>query len=246
MSKKVVIRINNPQSIERAEDSSPREVIVYHWRRIFGVLSIALVLLAGLIWAGRHALKTSGETPLVPRPDEAASALVAPSAQLPAGRAAAAGPPVAAMAPKRGETKTPEAPRKPLAVAPKQAGTVADTGLPRAPISILSRSVKRVLLTSKVIEDEPVDTLGTVIPMNDKGLIRVYLFMETAGLKGQVLFHDWYWNGKRMAHARIPIGRNTYKAASSKFIDRIMMGPWEVKVVDERGKVLGMAAFEVR
>jgi hypothetical protein len=136
-----------------------------------------------------------------------------------------------------------EVPRNPPAGA--AAGTVADAPFPRPPISILSRSVKRVLLTSNVIEGEPIDTLGAVIPMNDKGLIRVYLFMETSGLKGQTLFHDWYWKGKRMAHARIPIGRNAHEAASSKFIDRIMMGPWEVKIVDEKGKVLAKAAFEV-
>ena len=82
--------------------------------------------------------------------------------------------------------------------------------------------------------------------MNAKGLIRVYLFMETEGLKGKVLFHDWYWKGKRIAHARIPIKRDANIAASSKFIDRIMMGPWEVKVVDERSRVLAKAAFAVQ
>ena len=90
------------------------------------------------------------------------------------------------------------------------------------------------------------DHIAQTIPMNDKGLIKVYFFMETVDLNGNVLFHDWYWKDKRIAHVRMPIKHDLDTAASSKFIDRIMVGPWEVRIVDESNRVLAKADFEVR
>ena len=115
-----------------------------------------------------------------------------------------------------------------------------------ATVAILSSNIKRAQLTSSVSKDGPVDNIGLTIPMNAQGLLRIYLFMETDGLKGKVLFHDWYWKGKRIAHAHIPVKRNPDTAVSSKFIDRIMVGPWEVKIVDASNRVLAKANFEVR
>ena len=70
--------------------------------------------------------------------------------------------------------------------------------------------------------------------------------METADLNGNVLFHDWYWKDKRIAHVQMPIKHDLDTAASSKFIDRIMLGPWEVRIVDESNRVLAKTNFEVR
>ena len=90
------------------------------------------------------------------------------------------------------------------------------------------------------------DKLGRKIHMNAKGLIRVYLFMEAIDLEGKVLFHDWYWKCQRMAHVRIPIKSNPQTAASSKYIDRIMVGPWVAKIVDERNRILAKEVFNVQ
>ncbi len=106
--------------------------------------------------------------------------------------------------------------------------------------------IKRVQLTSGIKEGEPVDKLGRKIHMNAKGLIRVYLFMEAIDLEGKVLFHDWYWKCQRMAHVRIPIKSNPQTAASSKYIDRIMVGPWVAKIVDERNRILAKEVFNVQ
>jgi len=265
MPDKVVIRLINKQPLDQREELKPREVIVYHWNRILGASFLALALITGLIWGGRH---------LFQRPDDAHQSVIdqAPmtgeqASTVPAGtpmpqamkrdekpgssKPAPGGvnqtmPKAPALAGKAGEKMAPGTQQQGVpATSERDALRSVDTA-GKPVISILSRSIKRAQLTSNVIQGEPVDSIGPTIPMNAKGLIRVYLLMETSGLKGQTLFHDWYWNSKRMAHARIPIKRNSQTAASSKFIDRIMMGPWEVRIVDEKNKVLATTAFEVR
>jgi len=221
MPEKLVIRVINAQSLDqnelKKEPKRPKEVVVYYWNRIFAALLVLIALLAGLIWGGLHGFKKpSGDKP-------------------PASAMRAANPVETAPAPSVDTSSSPKS-------APK---TAADASAITS-VSILSSGIKRAQLTSGIKEDEPVDNIGQIIPMNDKGLIRVYFFMETVDLRGRVFFHDWYWKGKRMAHVRIPIKRNADTAASSKFIDRIMVGPWEVRIVDNNNRVLAKAAFEVR
>ena len=113
------------------------------------------------------------------------------------------------------------------------------------PVKLLSPSIVRAQLTHNVVNHEPVDKLGDVITMNDKGLLRVYLFTEMVQLQGKTLYHNWYRDGKLMAHVRIPVGYVRTRASSSKFIDRYMLGEWSVKVVDENKKEYITARFEV-
>ena len=240
MPEKLKIRVVNAQSLDRKESSKPKVIVEYHWNRIFAAVFIIVALLAGLIWGGVHLFERSLDKPPV---------LIEQAAQ-----------PAETISPTHADSAMPEA-SKPKdsdkAVTGAQTESVvfplaqaASKSVAESPdnlaVAILSGNIKRVQLTSGVKDGAPVDSIGQTIPMNAKGLIRVYLFMETEGLKGKVLFHDWYWKGKRIAHARIPIKRDANIAASSKFIDRIMMGSWEVKVVDERNRVLAKAAFAVQ
>lgn len=266
MPEKFVVRVINTQSLEQnVESNKPKpktEIVVYHWHRIFAALFVLVVLLAGLIWGGLRIFKQSGEKPPTTYEQAANPAESATEPQFASQRPTelkqGSGSPLAAVT--TGETK-PIAPQQRTSadipatgkqtentIAPPVQPTsndVADATV-NTSVSILSASIKRAQLTHGIKDDEPVDTLAQTIPMNENGLVKVYLFMETAGLKGKVLYHDWYWKGKRIAHARIPIKRAAHTAVSSKFIDRIMTGPWEVKIVDERGNVLAKTAFEVR
>ncbi|MCX7110430.1 MAG: DUF2914 domain-containing protein [Proteobacteria bacterium] len=239
MPEKLRIRVVNAQSLDRKESSKPKVIVEYHWNRIFAASLIIVALLAGLIWGGVHLFERSQDKPPVlieqaAQPAETISPTHADSVPEPSK------PKDSAKAVTGTQT---ESVAFPLAQASSK--SVAESSDDLA-VAILSGNIKRVQLTSGVKDGAPVDSIGQTIPMNAKGLIRVYLFMETEGLKGKVLFHDWYWKGKRIAHARIPIKRDANIAASSKFIDRIMMGPWEVKVVDASSRVLAKAAFAVQ
>ena len=222
MPEKLVIRVVNAQSLKSSEEpKKPKEIVVYHWNRIFAALFVLVILLIGLVWGVMHVFNRPEATP--------------PAAEAP--HSASPKPTAAQIASEPGDKPAPASPSAPKAVADHSA---------KAEVALFSGSIKRAQLTSGIVEGEPVDQLDQTIAMNDKGLLRVFLFMETADLKGKVLFHDWNWKGRRIAHARMPIKSNGQKAVSSKFIDRIMTGPWEVKIVDESDRVLAKAGFEVR
>jgi hypothetical protein len=94
-------------------------------------------------------------------------------------------------------------------------------------------------------EKKPVDTLTKSLRMNAEGLLRVYLYTEIRGLSGTTLYHTWYLNGDRMARVRIPVVRDDYRASSSKFIDTMMLGTWQVTITDDSGKPYADVSFVV-
>lgn len=113
-------------------------------------------------------------------------------------------------------------------------------------ITFLTPGIVRAQLTHLLDnEKKPTDVLGSNIRMSDEGLIRVYLYTEIEGLAGKTLYHSWSLNGERMARVRIPVVSNSYRASSSKFIDRMMLGEWQVVIADEGGNRYVEVAFTV-
>lgn len=125
------------------------------------------------------------------------------------------------------------------------AAPTADEARVEARVEILAPALARAQLTQGLEDKEPVDELPGQLAMNDQGLLRVYLFTETRGLKGQLHFHDWYLNGQRVARVRIQPYADEMRASSSKFIDRNMTGEWRVEVVMASGERLATGAFVV-
>ncbi|MBS1214307.1 MAG: hypothetical protein H6R26_2924 [Proteobacteria bacterium] len=252
MPDKVVIRLINPRSPSQIEDRAPEPIVVYHWHRIIAALVVVVLLLGGVVAGMRHVLKTSdgaGELPVeqVSLPDEkpnTAAPSAAVQATLPAAELPNEPKPSSSTAVQKPEPASSQPAKVHLEAATREAAR-ADAA-PSSRALIRSRNIRRAQLTSNVVDDEPVDELGAAIPMNGRGLLKVFLYMETAGLKGRVLFHDWYWKDKLIARVRVPVTQNAQNAATSKFIDRIMTGPWQVKVVDERKKVYAEVSFQVR
>lgn len=110
---------------------------------------------------------------------------------------------------------------------------------------IHSGHLARVQLTSGLENKEPVDQLPVVIEMNEKGLLRVYLYTETRDLEGQVIYHDWIREGLRVARIAVRPYSDHMRASSSKFIDRHMLGQWLVTVTDANGDRLASVDFEI-
>ena len=81
--------------------------------------------------------------------------------------------------------------------------------------------------------------------MPDSGLIKVMLHTEMHGLAGIRLYHEWSLDGKRQARVRVPVNTAKQTSYSSKFIDKHMLGLWQVKVLDDAGEAYVLADFEV-
>lgn len=247
MADKVVIRLINPRPQGPAEDPAPPQIVVYHWGRIAVALLIVALMLLALIAGARHLLRAldgPAEPPVGQSPaPETKAARTEPSTTV-AGIQAAQKPPSSGSASVPSEPESPPPARGDAKTTAAEATHPAET--PSNQVLILSGNIRRAQLTRSLIGGTPQDRLDGIIPMNAKGLIKVFLYMETTGLKGRVLYHDWYWKDKLIAHARIPVKRNDQNCATSKYIDRIMTGPWRVAVVDDRKKVYAEARFEVR
>lgn len=58
--------------------------------------------------------------------------------------------------------------------------------------------------------------------------------------------HAWYHDGRTMARVELNVGSAHWRTWSSKIILPDQTGPWEVKVLDAAGSVLGAGTFEIR
>lgn len=113
-----------------------------------------------------------------------------------------------------------------------------------ASVLIVNSSITEAVLSLSLNKDKPGEPLSHSVMMGDE-LIKVILYTEMKGLKGKVLYHEWYRNGKRQARVKIPVNVSNQNSYSSKFIDKYMLGQWQVKVVDASGEPYVLADFEV-
>ncbi len=114
-----------------------------------------------------------------------------------------------------------------------------------SPVTSLHVGMLRAELSSEVVDKEPLAPLGYNIPMSDEGIIKVVLFTEMEGLKGTVLYHEWYLDDAPQARVKIPVSIDRQRSYSSKFINQQMLGDWRVKVVDASGELYAEANFRV-
>lgn len=279
MSEKIIIRIGDSTAggrkpaHRRGENSlgaGPREVVVYHWGRIFSALGVAVLLVGlGLWYLFGHrspVMPAIVQSPLavpleVPKPpevkgdaendgNEMTKPPATPSKAIPRQVASTD----AETGPAPHDVPVPEASSKPELkadnVAPPQSvstneSKAAPAAVPAA-VRIHSHHIARAQLTSHLKDKLPTDRLASVVDLRGRSLIKVYFYTELKGLKGRRVYHRWYHDGKGVARVAIRPYRDDMNASSSKYISARMTGRWRVVVVDDKGRSLADAAFEVR
>lgn len=74
----------------------------------------------------------------------------------------------------------------------------------------------------------------------------VYCLTRVVGMvPPAVVTHAWYHEGKTMARVDLDVGSTSWRTWSSKNYLPSWTGAWEVKILDENGKVLETAGFTV-
>lgn len=116
---------------------------------------------------------------------------------------------------------------------------------PIDPIQVHSEHILRAQLTPALEDKGPTERLGSTIQMNERGLIRVYLFTELEGLSNRRVYYDWYHEDERQARVTVRPSLEQMRASSSKFIDRHTTGRWQVIVRLSDDTVLASASFDV-
>ena len=78
------------------------------------------------------------------------------------------------------------------------------------------------------------------------GIERVFCRMHITGATAPTTVnHVWYRDGKTMAQVELNVGSANWRTWSSKRLLPSWTGFWEVKVLDQTGKVLASASFEI-
>ena len=240
MPDKVVVRLITRKPADAGDISAPKQTYVYHWHRIVAALVIILAAISGIIGGVRHF--SSSPAPTAQTAVETAAAPAVNATPIPQNT-------LVKQEPKAAAPLEPDAKKAAEVIGERQPGgeniSQASVSSPFK-VAIRSPSIKRAQLTSNVVDGQPVDQIGPIIALNGKSSVKVFLWTELDDIKGRKMFHDWYWQGKRVFHARIPVTRSHQSGTSIKFIDRGMTGAWEVKVVDNYDRVYAEARFEVR
>lgn len=114
-----------------------------------------------------------------------------------------------------------------------------------SPIHISNPGIIQAQLSANINDARSVDITGHEVSMSGQNVIKVILFTEMDGLRGRVLYHDWYRNNIRQARVKIPVNVSPQRSTSSKYINQQMLGAWQVKVVDETDTLYLQADFNV-
>lgn len=90
--------------------------------------------------------------------------------------------------------------------------------------------IVRSQLTSEIIEREPTNDLAGNVLGSLGNITTVYYFNHLTGMAGTTLTHKWLLNGEEKAVVDLNIGSDNWRTYSSKRMNGVMQGNWEVQV----------------
>ncbi|MCG7537489.1 DUF2914 domain-containing protein [Pseudoalteromonas sp. OOF1S-7] len=104
--------------------------------------------------------------------------------------------------------------------------------------------VSRAVLTSEVVNREPVDVLKDSVEQSafaDK----LYFFTEVRGLQGQTIRHLWFHQDQLMAEIDLAISAYRHRTYSSKNIMPSQSGQWRIEVITADDQLLAQKTFRI-
>ncbi len=113
-----------------------------------------------------------------------------------------------------------------------------------ASVSIDTQYVTRALLTSQVLNREPVDLLNESIFATGAER-KIYFFTELKNMKLKKVQHIWYFEGQKLAQVSLDITHNRHRTYSSKRIMPNQVGNWRVELIDKQYNVLASKSFRI-
>lgn len=130
-----------------------------------------------------------------------------------------------------------------IATKPATQQAAPTAAVERSQTAVFSKNIRRAKLTLSITDKEPGEAAPESIHLNEGELTKVFFFTEIIGQAGKTVTHLWYKDGKLKAKVRIPVGSDTWRSYSSKYLDDTMAGEWKVKAVDKKGNELARSEF---
>lgn len=107
------------------------------------------------------------------------------------------------------------------------------------PLAYAQGDVARTIITTEVVDREPVNDLDIVPTSNET----VLFFTELRNMEGQTVLHRWMLGGESMAEVSFNVGGPRWRVWSSKQMLPEWIGLWTVQVVDATGQVVAEKSF---
>jgi len=101
-------------------------------------------------------------------------------------------------------------------------------------------TVQRAIITTAIKDHEPVDDVSSV----GSETLKVYLFTDLRGMKGEHITHRWMYNGQVVSDVGFDVKGDRWRVWSSKTLQPIFAGKWTVKVLDAAGNELTSKEFD--
>lgn len=107
------------------------------------------------------------------------------------------------------------------------------------PLAHAEGEVARSIVTTEVVDREPVNDLG-MIPASEE---TVLFYTELRNMQGQTVVHRWMHGGEQMAEVTFNVKGPRWRVWSSKKMVPEWVGNWTVQVVDAAGQVVAEKSF---
>ncbi len=111
------------------------------------------------------------------------------------------------------------------------------------PAGLFAVEVRDVVITTAVVDREPVDSVEVFPRQNGK----LYCYTKILGAESQtVVYHLWYREEQLMSRVELPVKSSHWRTWSAKQLREDWPGKWRVEVQDEQGRFLSEVRFELR
>ncbi|MBU2972245.1 DUF2914 domain-containing protein [Pseudoalteromonas sp. C2R02] len=111
--------------------------------------------------------------------------------------------------------------------------------------SIDTDFVTRAVLTTAVVNKEPVDVLNAQVSLFSIEE-KLFFFTEVNNMKSQTVFHRWFFENTLMAEVELDIFSTRYRTYSSKKIMTKQSGNWRVELVNSNQNILASKSFHIK
>jgi hypothetical protein len=106
-------------------------------------------------------------------------------------------------------------------------------------------AVLRALLTTKVVNNEPVDELPIPLKVSKKGSTWIYYFVELNAMKGKTVYHEWLLDGQLISRKKVTVADDIWRTSSRQVFKLTSQTNWTVRLVDEAGEKISEKYFNV-